>query len=351
MESKDFLIVGAGLCGTWLAYFLSEENCSFDIIDNHHLGAASLVAGGIVNPVTGRRVVTVWLDEQIMPFLAGLKQKKVISEFIEETSIISFPGSQQMEDAYRKRMTFDNRYLMPAKDSNAWRESFRFYFQPVQIKPCYIFSAERFISQLKKHWELVGNFHSNFFNETALLLSSEGVTYNGRQYKKVIYSNGFEAVKSRFWSGLPFVANKGQALILSIPALHVSYMFKFGSLTLVPLGGDKWWCGSSNELNFDDGLPNLAFRKEAVQTLTQLLEVPFEVLDHVSAVRPATIDRRPFVGVHPLFHQIAILNGMGSKGCSLAPWFAHELVQHLLHGRNIHAEADVAKYGGLLRKL
>jgi glycine/D-amino acid oxidase-like deaminating enzyme len=350
MESKDFLIVGAGLCGTWLAYFLSAENCSFDIIDNHHQGAASLVAGGIVNPVTGRRIVTVWLDEQILPFLAELKQHKVINDFIEETSIISFPGSQQMEDAYRKRMNSENKYLMPAEDSDAWRKSFRFHFKPVQIKPCYIFSAERFILQQKKHWALHGSFKSAFFDETALLLAPEGVIYNGRHYKKVIYSNGFEAVKSRFWSGLPFVANKGQALIISTPALHASYMFKFGSLTLVPLGGDKWWCGSSNELNFDDDLPNLAFRKEVIQTLTQLLEVPFEVVDHVSALRPATIDRRPFVGVHPLFHQIATLNGMGSKGCSLAPWFALELVQHLLHGRNIHAEADVKKYAGLLRK-
>ena len=53
-------------------------------------------------------------------------------------------------------------------------------------------------------------------------------------------------------------------------------------------------------------------------------------------MRPAAVERRPFVGVHSLYNQIAILNGMGSKGCSLAPWFAKELASNLISNKTIN---------------
>jgi glycine/D-amino acid oxidase-like deaminating enzyme len=51
------------------------------------------------------------------------------------------------------------------------------------------------------------------------------------------------------------------------------------------------------------------------------LKVPFKIIDHKASVRPANIERRPFVGFHPTLKNIGILNGMGTKGCSLAPIF------------------------------
>ncbi|HBB58234.1 MAG TPA: FAD-dependent oxidoreductase, partial [Chitinophagaceae bacterium] len=41
---------------------------------------------------------------------------------------------------------------------------------------------------------------------------------------------------------------------------------------------------------------------------------------------------------HP---NIGLLGGMGTKGCSLAPYFAQQLVQHLLHQQPIHPEASL----------
>lgn len=73
-------------------------------------------------------------------------------------------------------------------------------------------------------------------------------------------------------------------------------------------------------------------------------------MDHVSAVRPATLERRPFVGFHPLYNQIGILNGMGTKGCSLAPYFASQLKVNLTQGRPINPEADINRYSRILGK-
>ena len=64
----EFLIIGQGLCGTWVSYYLQKENRSFLVIDNNKPDSASRTAAGIINPVTGRRLVTVWMDDEILPF-------------------------------------------------------------------------------------------------------------------------------------------------------------------------------------------------------------------------------------------------------------------------------------------
>jgi glycine/D-amino acid oxidase-like deaminating enzyme len=65
-------------------------------------------------------------------------------------------------------------------------------------------------------------------------------------------------------------------------------------------------------------------------------------------VRPATLERRPFVGFHPLHPNIGILNGMGTKGASLAPFFAHQLVQHLVDGFPLMNEININRFNRIL---
>ena len=72
--------------------------------------------------------------------------------------------------------------------------------------------------------------------------------------------------------------------------------------------------------------------------------MPFKIIDHLASVRPATLERKPFVGIHPLQDKIGILNGMGTKGCSLAPFFARQLVNHLLNNEPIMADANVQRF-------
>ena len=80
------------------------------------------------------------------------------------------------------------------------------------------------------------------------------------------------------------------------------------------------------------------------------LKVPFEIVDHVASVRPANMERRPFVGLHPKFSAVGILNGMGTKGCSLAPFFAKQLADHLTEGKPIYADADVKRFEKILAR-
>ncbi len=71
-------------------------------------------------------------------------------------------------------------------------------------------------------------------------------------------------------------------------------------------------------------------------------------MDHWAAIRPATLERRPFIGFHPRHPQIAIFNGMGTKGCSLAPYFAKQLVDHLTNKNELSPEVNVDRFRKVL---
>ena len=117
---------------------------------------------------------------------------------------------------------------------------------------------------------------------------------------------------------------------------------------LTSIEKDIYWIGSNYLWEFMDDQPTEQFRKQTELLLKTWLKIPFKIIDHKASVRPANIERRPFVGLHPQFPSIGILNGMGAKGTSLAPFFAYELVQHMVHGLPITDEANVGRFRRIL---
>ena len=138
--------------------------------------------------------------------------------------------------------------------------------------------------------------------------------------------------------------------MIEAEGLTNQHIFKKGML-LAPLPVQHtYWIGSNYRWEFEDAHPTEQFYRQATELLKSWLKVPFKVLFHKAAVRPATIERRPFVGMHPVFTNVGLLNGMGTKGSSLAPFFAHQLAQHLVHGFPIAPEADIHRFSRILSK-
>ncbi|HRE82554.1 MAG TPA: hypothetical protein PLN52_16030, partial [Opitutaceae bacterium] len=61
------LIVGQGIAGTLLAWAFEHAGIDFEIADAGHAEAASRVAAGIVNPITGQRFVKSWRVDELLP--------------------------------------------------------------------------------------------------------------------------------------------------------------------------------------------------------------------------------------------------------------------------------------------
>ena len=86
---------------------------------------------------------------------------------------------------------------------------------------------------------------------------------------------------------------------------------------------------------------------EGIDTLKQRLQNLFtgkyEIIDERAGVRPATHDRKPYIGLHNSYKTLAIFNGFGTKGVSLTPYFAKHFVDVLQGSAALDQEVDVQR--------
>lgn len=346
----DLIVVGQGISGTFLGYYLEQAGLSFVIIDQEKPSTASKIAAGIINPVTGRRIVNTWMIDEVLPFI-----KKTYDQIEAETgisclsekNIVDFFPAPQMRIAFMDRMAKDDHYLRIPKDENLWREHFNYDFGFGLITPTYLIDVTALLSFFRKKFIGQQTLLESHFDLGDLVISDTGVQYQDINAKKIIFCDGIESASNPYFKNLPFAPNKGEALIVEIKNFPTTHIFKRG-LSIVPWKDDLFWIGSSYEWEFQDDRPSPGFRAQTESILRNRLKADFLIMDHLAGIRPATLERRPFVGFHPEFKNLGILNGMGTKGCSLAPFFAKQLVEHLVHAIPILREANLDRFTNIL---
>jgi glycine/D-amino acid oxidase-like deaminating enzyme len=353
MEKVEVLIVGQGLAGTWLGYWLQKAGITFKTIDHINPDSASRRAAGLINPVTGRRLVTTWMIDELMPFAKNAYQEigNYLGEiFIDESSVIDFFPSVQILQAFQKRFAEDPAYLSPGEDREKYSEWFNYNLGWGEILPCYLVNVDKLLNCWRSYLTKNNSLIEDVFDLSRLKETNKGINYSGTHASYIIFCDGKSSAQNIYFDKLPFALNKGEALLVEIKDLPPGQVYKKG-MSLVPYVENVFWLGSSYEWEFDDEFPSQKFRGNAIRWLNQTMKLPFTILEHFAAVRPATLERRPFVGFHPGYSRIGILNGMGTKGCSLAPYFAKELVDKFKGKGNINPLADINRFGKILTRL
>jgi glycine/D-amino acid oxidase-like deaminating enzyme len=344
----DYLLIGQGICGTFLSFELQKAGYSFCIIDEYRPFSASNVAAGIINPVTGRRIVKTWMIDDVMPLAceayAELGEWLHITA-IEQKDMIDFFATPQMKLAFNKRFEEDQQYLAAASDETQWRSQFNYDFGFGMITPCYLVNLPELLPAYRKLFEV----REEHFDVEQLQVSNDKIQYKDITARAVIFCDGIASFANPYFSALPFAPNKGEVLLVEASGMPTHYIFKKG-INWVPYQKDVFWVGSSYEWQFGHGQPTEAFREKTMAILQHWIKAPVRLLEHKASVRPATLERRPFIGFHPVHTAVGIFNGMGTKGCSLAPFFARQFVQHLHDGEPIHPEADVKRFQRILSR-
>jgi glycine/D-amino acid oxidase-like deaminating enzyme len=290
---------------------------------------------------------------------------------LEASSVIDFFPTAQMRLAFLRRLEEGGEYLQLPENEHAWDDFFHYDLGFGLIGPCFLVDVPALLGQWRQRLRGRGLLLEERFEQRELVVgggrlpagvgegqrAEGGVRYRDIEAGRVIFCNGVAALDNPYFSRLPFAPNKGEALIVEVEGFPAgATIFKKG-ITLAPWG--KWrdegavqpglyWAGSSYEWSFADAGPTAGFRARTEAALKEWLRVPFRTVEHVAAVRPATLERRPFVGFHPLAPAVGMLNGMGTKGCSLAPYFARQLVDHLVTGKAIQADADLRRFSKVL---
>jgi glycine/D-amino acid oxidase-like deaminating enzyme len=371
-EKTELVIVGQGLCGTFLSLELERAGISHIVIDERRPFSASRAAAGLINPVTGRRIVTTWMIDELLPFAAEAYARLrglFGSSFFEPAIVTDFFPTAQMRLAFLRRLEEGGAYLRLPKDEHAWDDCFHVELGYGLIDPCWLVDVPGLLDAARQRMIAGGVLREERFDVGELVVDAalvggsalSGLVGPGRvrwrdiEAGGIVFCDGVESFSNPYFSRLPFAPNKGEVLIVEIDGLADSAragggtVFKKG-LSIVPWREGLYWVGSSYEWRFEHAEPTEGFRLRTEAALREWLKLSFRTVEHLAAVRPATLERRPFVGFHPQYPRVGILNGMGTKGCSLAPYFAQRLVRYLVDGNAILAEADVKRFEKVLSR-
>lgn len=349
----DVLIIGQGISGTFLSYYLEKEGRRFIVIDDNYVNAPSKIAAGIINPVTGRRLVTVWMSEEVLPF-AWKAYQQIGQELkitaISQKTIIDFFPNPFMRESFLQKIETGDQYVHTYPEQNHFNHLFHYELGCGEIRPVYTAHLEALLPAWRKQLSASGNLREERFEQSQLEVMDNGVQYKDIIADKIIFCDGTSSFDNPFFKSLPFAPNKGEALVAEIPGLPTEHIFKKGLMLVPMLQKDHFWIGASYVWDFADANPSASFRQSTEQALKHWLKIPFTIVGHRSGLRPATLERRPFVGFHPHYPPIGILNGMGTKGCSLAPFFAKQLTDNLVYQLPVSKDADVTRFTKILSR-
>jgi glycine/D-amino acid oxidase-like deaminating enzyme len=349
----EYIVIGQGISGTFLSYYLQKEKKSFIVIDNNQPHAASRIAAGIINPVTGRRMVTVWMADEILPF-AWKAYHEMGHDLgitaISHKNIIDFFPNPQMRQVFLERIEEGYGYVHSYPEQNHFNPLFNYDFGCGEIRPVYIVHLEILLPAWRRQLKDQQALLEEDFDINQLKIENNKTTYKDIEASTIIFCDGITSAANPFFKQLPFAPNKGEALIVEIPHLPDHNIYKKG-IMLMPLATQgHFWVGSNYQWEFENAGTTTEFREKTEQLLKDWLKIPFKTVEHYAGIRPATLERRPFAGIHPLQPNIGILNGMGTKGCSLSPFFARQLTDHLLYKEPIIPEADIKRFSRVLSR-
>ena len=345
----DFIIVGQGIAGISVARKLEQRGYSFIIYSDPEYIKASSVSAGIINPITGRRFVLSWnfptLFESAGQFYYELKHDFGLDFFREKAIFRAIHSVKQMNDWSIR--TDSEAYSQLIKEKEILTK-LKTCFSPVEayisVHSAMQVDLEKLGLFLEQKWQNEGKLVLEKFIYSELNHHNEGVNYRGIDAGAIIFSDGANVVHNPFFNYLPIIPNQGELLIARIPDLKLDNPIK-QDLFFVPLGDDEYWIGSSYT-NIDPNDPlNLRKREQIISRLDEVLKVPYEELDYRIALRPTVKDRRPIIGNHPEMKNMYIINGLGTKGASLAPYCASNLLSFILDKMAINADIDINRFG------
>ena len=136
---------------------------------------------------------------------------------------------------------------------------------------------------------------------------------------------------------------KGEILTVRARSWHQERIVIGAGGWLVPIGGDLYKAGATYVWDRLDGQPTPEGRARIGEILRALGGDDFEVIAHDAGVRPIVRKSQPLIGALP--DGRVIFNGLGSKGSLYAPGVSARLNAWLSEGLPIEPDLDVAGLG------
>ncbi|UII74732.1 FAD-binding oxidoreductase [Flagellimonas sp. HMM57] len=342
----DYLVVGLGLAGIAFCEKLEKEGMSFKVISDDSQ-QASLVAGGLYNPVILKRFTLAWNAREQMdlaiPFYADLEQKLSIKLDHKLRVLRRFTSIEEQNSWFEAADRPGLDYFLSTtilKNNNA------------NIDAPFGFGEVKYTGRIDTKALLLA--YSNSLTKNNLLIKEsfdydnfevlEGhISYKTIKARHIVFADGYGLKSNPFFKYLPLNGTKGELLTIRAPELKENNVIK-SSVFSIPLGEDLYLIGATYKWKDKTNEPTIDSKNELLTKLKTFLKCDFEVVKHVAGIRPTVVDRRPLVGQHPEYKRLYVLNGLGSRGVLIAPLVSSQLFSAIEQNVALASEIDIDRF-------
>lgn len=346
----DYIVVGQGIAGTVLADHLIEGGFRVQVYDNQSHSNSSRVAGGLYNPITGRKMVKTWLADELFPYLLTYYknlEQRLATRFLVDTPIYRpFVSIEELNEWMGKSSDpVFQPFIKRVYGGTQYADQISNEFGGLLLDQSGYLNTREMITAFREYLLAKNALEEQSFDAESLELTEEGARYKGVLAGKVIFCDGPLLSSNKYFSWLPLSPVKGELLFIRVSE-DFEAIYNRG-VFIIPIGDGICKVGATyDHFNLDQKTTERA-RKQLIEKLDGLIKIPYEVVEQVAGIRPATKDRRPFVGIHPKHGQLGVFGGLGTKGVSLAPFFARQFVEHLTKSEELKMEANIQRFFSL----
>ena len=342
----DYLVVGLGLSGVSLCTQLHENKRSFKVLaDGQRM--ASTVAGGVYNPVVLKRLTPTWKGDifldYALPFYSRLEHE-LGQRFVSETSILRrFASTEEQNNwfqaADRPKL---KRFLSTDLHSNT-HPAIHAPLGYGEVLETGRVDVPKLLKAYENYLRKTDSLLEGILETDLLEIYPDHISYDGISARRLVLAMGFRSAELDFFNYLPLQGNKGEVLVIEAADLKLKHILKSKDF-IIPLGGNLYKVGATYD-HKDMSLGNTKkARSRLIEQLDKLIKCPYTIVRQESGIRPTVTDRRPLLGIHPKHKNLAILNGMGSRGVLLAPLLARHLIEYLEKGTPLWPEMDINRF-------
>lgn len=344
----DYAVVGQGLAGSAVAMQLCRQGYKILVFDNPSKNKSSVVAAGLFNPITGRKMVKTWFADVLFP---GLHQyyaeveRLTGKKFFYPMPLYRPFGSIEEYNEWMSRSADQvyQKYISDITGSPRFNGEVNDPLGGVTLKETGYINTAKYLEAVREYLVARDAYREQIFVEDKLEILENFIRYDEITARKIIFCQGVHNTSNRWFNNLPVNPLKGE--VITVQSEWKKDVILNRGVYMVPgIGEHEWRVGSTYNLN--DNLPEItaSARHELTGKLNDLIHMPYTITGQQWGVRPTTPDQKPIMGAHPKYATLIIFNGLGTKGVSLAPYFSGILVRSMENKGTINKEADVTRY-------
>lgn len=342
----DYIIVGLGLAGLAFTKELDKNKKTYLVFEDNSQNS-SMVAGGVYNPLVLKRFTPVWnASEQLriaLPFYAALENqfnKKY------DYPIAIYRLFKSVEEQNNWFAACDNPTLSNFMDTKLIKEKHEGVladFGYGKLLNTGRIDTKSLLEDYRNYLSQKKLIRNESFQYADIKITEDGVEYKDVTASKIVFCEGFGLKNNPFFYGLPMQEAKGELITIHAPNLNVDFLIK-SALFVFPLGDNLYKVGATFNWKDKTQLPTEEGKKELTSKLETFITVPYTIVEHVAGIRPTVKDRRPLAGKHPIHKNLAVLNGLGTRGVMIAPMLAKALYDHLENGIALDKEISISRF-------